>query len=261
MIISHRGLNAYNQIVPESSLKAFEMYLSKNIPIEFDLYFHNNEILITHNFPEIYQNNKINNKITKYQNIKMLSDIFSLIRKYKIKDNALHLKGKFQEKKYLNLLIKEINKNLDLLNYFFIFDVTIETAKYLKSQIPAVKLAPSVAHKYDVERYGKYVGNTLLPIEEVVKNKKIFDWVWLDEWDRKDANNKIKKLYTKETFEIFQKNNLKIAVVSPELHATSPDLLGKESHEDAQTKEKLFDRIKEIVDLHPDLICTDYIKI
>ena len=50
----------------------------------------------------------------------------------------------------------------------------------------------------------------------------------------------------------------KIALVTPELHGTSPGLYGGESHKDAKDKETLFKRIKEILSLKPDAVCTDY---
>ena len=52
----------------------------------------------------------------------------------------------------------------------------------------------------------------------------------------------------------------KIALVTPELHGTSPHLLAGEAHPDAPKgdTETLFKRIKEIIDLKPNAICTDY---
>ena len=51
---------------------------------------------------------------------------------------------------------------------------------------------------------------------------------------------------------------LSISLVTPELHATSPGLLGGEAHPDAQSRERFFERIGEIIALKPDWICTDY---
>jgi hypothetical protein len=73
-----------------------------------------------------------------------------------------------------------------------------------------------------------------------------------------DKDNGTKLLYTKEVFNKLREANIKIGLVTPELHATSPNLLGGESHQDASSQERLFTRIKEIIKLEPDAICTDY---
>ena len=46
--------------------------------------------------------------------------------------------------------------------------------------------------------------------------------------------------------------------MTPELHGTSPGLLGGESHKHAANTEVLFERMREILSLEPDAICTDY---
>ena len=171
--------------------------------------------------------------------------------------SALHLKGKFQEPKYLNILLSYLANAKEALNRMLIFDVKAETAKYFKTKLPELNLAPSVAHPYDIKRYNDAVKGTLLSIEEAITNKDLFSWVWLDEWDLADENSGAKKFYTPETFEALKKNGLKIALITPELHGISPGLLGGEAHPDA-VKERLFNRIQEIIDLGPDAFCTDY---
>ena len=57
-------------------------------------------------------------------------------------------------------------------------------------------------------------------------------------------------LYTAENFERLRLAGYKIALVTPELHATS--------HQDAKDKESLFKRINEIIKLRPNAICTNY---
>ena len=130
--------------------------------------------------------------------------------------------------------------------------------KYLKERNPKLHLASSVSHQYDIERYNGVVGGTLITIEEAIENKDLFDWVWLDEWDLTDKDGGVKSLYNKENFELLRKNNLKIALVTPELHATSPGLLGGESHQDAKDHQTLVKRLHEIITLKPDAICTDW---
>ncbi|MCW8965853.1 MAG: hypothetical protein OQK82_04080, partial [Candidatus Pacearchaeota archaeon] len=129
-----------------------------------------------------------------------------------------------------------------------------------RQEIPYVKLAPSVALDYDTKRYNKVVSNTLFSIEQSIEYKKqgLFDYVWLDEWDLKEEDGTQKKLYTKETFDKLREVGYKIALITPELHGTSPGLLGGESHQDSRDKDTLFKRIIEIISLNPDAICTDY---
>ncbi|MBU3913711.1 MAG: hypothetical protein KKE50_06485, partial [Nanoarchaeota archaeon] len=117
---------------------------------------------------------------------------------------------------------------------------------------------PSVAHQWDIERFNSFVGNTLISVSSALINKKVYDWAWLDEWDLKDRENKTKKTYTQENFEILKNAGYKVALVTPELHRTSPEGYGLESHPDAENKERLFERIEEIISLKPDALCTDY---
>jgi hypothetical protein len=186
--------------------------------------------------------------------IDQLSELFS---RYPVKSmHALHLKAQYQNEAFLDKLTEKIDSwNPESL---IIFDLKPETAKHLKQVNPKWHLAPSVAHEYDIKRYNECVGRTLISINEAIQNKTLFDWVWLDEWDLNDEEGEAKTLYTAELFKKLRTESFKIALVTPELHATSPSLLGGEVHQDAKNKEKLFKRIKEIVELEPDMICTDY---
>jgi hypothetical protein len=114
-----------------------------------------------------------------------------------------------------------------------------------------------VAHPYDIERYNQCVLGTLLSLEKVLSHKDLFSWVWLDEWDLADKDGGQKQFYTAEVFETLKDQGLKIALVTPELHGTSPGLLGGEAHPDAD-KSRLFGRIQETINLQPDALCTDY---
>jgi hypothetical protein len=170
--------------------------------------------------------------------------------------SAIHLKYTSQKKDDLNIILSYL-QDADV-SRFFIFDATIETARYLKSKYSGLRIAPSVAHPYDIERYNQVVGGTLMPIEEVLAHRDLFDGVWLDEWDLADKNGGVKKMYTKETIDLFKQQRLWVGLVMPELHGTSPGLLGGEAHPDTSSFEILMGRYKEIVACGPDAICTDY---
>jgi len=275
IILTHRGLEPSNtDFYPESSYEAFESQLARGFGIEFDVNFAKDGIIIFHDANLNRITNGEDRRLFSELNIEELKksrfgikngrfatfdDILELIRKSKSEINALHLKGKYQNQKELDILIKKLNENKDVLNKILIFDVKPKTAEYFKSKIKGLNLAPSVSHNYDILRYNSCVSNTLISIEDAVKYRKqnLYDWVWLDEWDTNDKSGE-KKFYTEENFKKLRKEGYKIALVTPELHGTSPGLYGGESHKDAKTQEALFRRIKEIIKLNPDAICTDY---
>lgn len=273
-IITHRGLEPSKKNFPaESSFEAFNNHLSRGFGIEFDINFtKDGKAVIFHDagleritkgkdkriFADMVSEETKTTQLQNGNRLCFFDELLSIINSAGVKNiSALHLKGRFQEKKYLDILLSYLTDNKKTLSRLFIFDVKIETAKYLKDKMPELNLAPSVAHAYDIKRYDGAANGTLLSIEEVIKNKDLFSWVWLDEWDLTDENGGIKKFYTPEVFEIFKKNKLKIALVTPELHGASPGLLGKEAHPDAK-KDRLFGRIKKIINLKPDALCTDY---
>lgn len=271
-ILTHRGLN-FSTDFPflESSLESFEYHLEKGFGIEFDLQITKDDhVVVSHdsnlirisegkdkrnisdlNLTEILSLNfnehtictleQVINAINKMQKPRVLS--------------AIHFKHGVQNRKNIDLIYESIKK-LDTEKYI-IFDATLETARYLKNKDKAIQLAPSISHPYDISRYGTCVGNTLMSIEVVADNLDLFNWAWLDEWDTKDEIGS-KRLYTQETFKQLKSLGLNIALVTPELHSQSPGLLGSEKHSDAENIDVLFDRIKQILSLKPDMICTDY---
>ena len=271
LIISHRGINLPESFT-ESSVEAFESCLRKQFCLEFDINFSkDNKIFIFHdsNLTKITKNRDNFSDLT-WKEIKSLKlpngnfcdfyKLISLIKKYKnIPFHFLHLKGNFQTEIYLKILIIFLSKiPKDIFNKIIIFDVKIESAKYLKSRFPNIHLSPSVAHQHDIKRFNKYNYMTLISISKSLKYKQLYDWVWLDEWDRIDKNNKSKTFYNKKNFLILKKAKFKIGLVTPELHSKSINLLENKPHQDSKNDKALFKRIKEIINLKPDAICTDY---
>lgn len=273
-IITHRGLEPNKPgFYSESSREAFMDHLNRGFGIEFDPSFTKDGIIIVHdsNLARITVNKDqraISDLTTQEAlNVELangrlctLDELMELIKNSPPKINALHLKGKFQKTEYLDRLLEALNKYEELLDRILIFDIKPDTAKYLKQKNPKLLLAPSASHSFDIQRFNKAVSGTLISVEDAIKCKQegLFDWVWLDEWDRKDKDGKDKRLYTKEVFDKLRAVGYKIALVTPELHGTSPGLLGGEAHSDAKDKQTLFARIKEIISLNPDAICTDH---
>ncbi len=272
-IITHRGLDpSKGNYFIESSLEAFTDQLSRGYGLEFDLQItKDNKVIILHDSTlKHISEGKDERTIRDIDLDELLAMEFSgnhLISFDKILDlvqekqslealSAIHLKYTLQNKNDLDTILSYL-KNTDT-GKFIIFDVKIDTAKYLKEHNSKLALAPSVSLPYDIKRYNTIAGGTLLSVEETLENKNLFSAVWLDEWDLTDENNKLKKLYTAEIFKIFHDSELKIGLVTPELHNTSPNLLGGEKHPDAKTFESLTIRLKEIIALNPDMVCTDH---
>lgn len=274
-ILSHRGLEPEREnFFAEGSYEAFRSHLQRGFGIEFDANFSSdNKIFIFHDLnlrritnnqdQRLFRNLNLN-EILKIRigkrGLATFSGLMQLIIQNNSPLNALHLKGEFQKRKYLDILLKNLEKHRKDLKKLLIFDLKPETAKYFKKKMPDLILGMSVAHEYDILRYSQCTRGTLFSLQEAIKNKDLFDWVWLDEWDRKDLRGKRKKLYTLENFKKLRHYGFQIALITPELHKTSPGLLGGEVHEDGGNKKKLFRRIKEIIKLKPNLICTDYIN-
>lgn len=253
-IITHRGLESSNKnFYPESSFEAFQSHLSRGFSIEFDVNFlPDDRIVISHQVQVDPSNNKLC----------LFDDIIDLIGQNKSFHNAMHLKGRFQKKEYIDRLILKFRQLPQrIFEKLIIFDVKPDTARILKSCYNNLVLAPSVAHPYDIARYNRFVSRTLYSVDEIIllnKKDKLYQWAWLDEWDRFDRHGQDKKFYEQSVFERLRKCGLKIALVTPELHATSPGLLGGEAHRDGLSKSVLLARIEEILCLSPDALCTDY---
>ena len=265
-ILTHRGLDPEKQgYFKESSLEAFRDQLERGFGLEFDIQitkdkkiiiFHDKNLLIGDNLKNINEINSeeiINNNyggchITTLANLLLEIKNFNTIC-------ALHFKGYLQNRVNADLLLKNL-ENFDISN-LIIFDVKEDIARYIKSINNRIQIAPSVSHEYDIKRFNKYIYGTLITLEEAVKNKELYNWLWFDEWDRKNHNSKSKKLYSEENFKKARATGFRVVVVSPELHSTSPNLLGGENHEDAADANKFKKRAEEIIKLNPDIICTD----
>lgn len=274
VILTHRGLDpGVSNFFAESSFEAFQNHLNRGFEVEFDVNFtKGNRIIVFHDpglervssgagkrlFKDLEARDVRNIRLGGGERLCFLEELLKLIDDSGAEINALHLKGIFQEKYYLDVLIEYLQNYPEVLGKILISDVKPKAAEYLLSKIPNLILAPSVAHEYDIKRYNECVKGTLISVGEAIECKNLYKWVWLDEWDLLDEGDEEKKFYTEENFSILKNYGFKIALVTPELHGTSPGLLGGEAHQDASDLESLFKRIEEIVKLRPDAVCTDY---
>lgn len=272
-IITHRGLDpSKSGYFMESSIEAFTDQLERGFGLEFDLRVtKDKKIIVIHDAnlkritggrdereicdidsEEIIAMDFNGSHLTTFDNLLSLINL----KQSPNVVSAIHLKYGSQKQEDLDIILSYL-KNVDA-SKFYLFDVSIDTAKYLKEKNSLLLLAPSVSLSYDIVRYNDVVGGTLLSIDEVFSNRDLFDGVWLDEWDLTDINGGVKKLYTREVFDKLQNSGLWVGLVTPELHGTSPGLLGGEAHPDAKSFDILSKRLSEIIALKPDAVCTDY---
>lgn len=275
-VITHRGLDpSLPGYYSESSFEAFEDQLERGFGgIEFDpnptkdggiIVLHDHSLSrITGGKDTIaiseLTTGEVLNIPLKNGRIPTLDEVMNLIRQSSGNISAMHLKSRFQESNTLGIIVEALKKYKDVFPRFLVFDVKPNTAKILKQQFPDLRLAPSVAHQFDIDRYNKIVGGTLITIKEAIELKKegVIDGVWGDEWDTRGADGTNKVFYTEQNFELLHQAGLFIALVTPELHGSSPGLLGGESHSDAKDHNLLMERIAQIKLAGADFFCTDF---
>ncbi len=273
-VITHRGLEPNKPgFYPESSFEAFQNHLQRGFGIEFDPNFTKDGIVVTHDTTlERLTKGRDTRPVTeltteeiakiplKNGRIPTFDEVMDLIRNSDSMVSALHLKARFQIPETLARIMEALSKHTDIFDKILIFDVKPDTARKIKKEFPKLRLAPSVAHPHDIARYNESIGNTLITVEEalLLASEGVIDGVWGDEWDLQEENGTTKQLYIPEFFERLHKAGLFVALVTPELHGTSPGLYGGESHPDAKDLNTLMKRIKQIKKAGADYLCTDY---
>ena len=158
-LISHRWLDPLNEefFYTESSKEAFENILERWYWLEIDINFTRDLIpFVFHdswlkrisnwkdnrNFSDIKWFDIKNYELPNECHFISLETLFELIennQKVWIQ-SALHLKSKFQSKELLDILVRHIRKYPNILQKLFVFDVKIDTAKYLKDKLPEIQL-------------------------------------------------------------------------------------------------------------------------
>jgi glycerophosphoryl diester phosphodiesterase len=282
-IITHRGLQPSRENHPfEQSLEALRYQSDQGWGLEFDPNFTKDSsvgkgIIIMHdtslnrvtggkdmrlvgNVPFV--------ELTKLKlpggfSVPSLDKVLELIESQSKVISAMHLKGIFQdETDNIDLILTHLKKHPDVVDRMMIFDVKPESARYLLEKNPALILAPSVAHEYDIERFNGLMKGTLITVEEALElgpqGEGLYKWIWGDEWDLIDSSGEPKQLYTRNFFDTMHDAGYLVAVVSPELHSTSPALNQGESHPDGVSKSTVLNRAREIISNGVDALCTDY---
>jgi len=188
-----------------------------------------------------------------------LDELLNLIAESGRSISALHLKSHCHEPAILEKILEALAPRIDsLIGRLLIFDATPQVAALIVQKFPGLDVAASVAHPYDVLRYGAMTGGTLLTSEQVLANRHLYSWVWLDEWDTLDADQGQKAFVNPESVNLFRDAGFKVAAVSPELHASSPALLGGEVHRDGSDGGRLVRRWQQWRQVGLDALCTDH---
>jgi hypothetical protein len=245
-LITHRGIDVplgtlADDIVGESTWEAFSAQIGAGFGLEFDI-----QPMLDGNFAISHDTNlnrisggELNLSLSEIgqrelQSIKLpggrlcdLDELLCLLVGHSSAVSALHLKWHCQNRKVLDLLVARLSPFLDKLSeQLIIFDAAPWAAQYLKTILPNIELAASVAHSFDIQRYGSVTGGTLLTVNELTKLRELYSWAWLDEWDRVGPRGTQKSIVNPAQIGCLRKYGFKIAAVSPELHATSPELIG-----------------------------------
>lgn len=277
-IFTHRGLEpTKTSYYSESTLEAFADQLKRGFNLELDLNFTRDGIVLYHDATLARVTNGADTRALKDLSTKeachallpkgrlaTFEQLMLAAKPYPDQMLAVHFKGATQTVENTERLFDHLKPYGGQLKQILLFDVTPTTAYSIQKHLPALQMAASVAHPYDIERYQSVAKGTLLCLEELLTHLPLYAWAWLDEWDLafRNPDGSIapagKKLYTRDVFEKVRRHGLKIALVTPELHGTSPGLLGGEAHADAKNRTALFARIAEILQLAPDAVCTDY---
>lgn len=269
-VLCHRGID-FDRDSQESSKSSFEQALKVCDGLEIDLQLSkDNRLFVWHDqvaerltqgrlksdfssydLPEIQKNVASEYSLMEWSELKVL------MNKYPDKIYALHIKGPNQQSRFLSAFQEALTEVQNLFSSILVFDLKIETAKQISKNFPNLPLAISVSEIVDIQRYNSFTSETLYSTEEAKRNSDIFSWAWLDEWDLKGKTPE-SRLYTNHKIEEFKSRGFNVAIVSPELHAKSPGLLGGEAHEEGNDLNKLEDLWKRLSDTQADAICTDY---
>jgi glycerophosphoryl diester phosphodiesterase len=277
-VLTHRGIDippsvSAAHITGESSWEAFSAQVRSGFGLEFDIQrMRDGGFAVSHD-PHLgrISRGELNISLSKISRSELytlklpggrlcdLDELLRLLVEHGKALSALHLKHHCQNDETLDLLVVRLRPFLDkLAGRLILFDVVPSVALRVKAALPNVDLAASVAHSFDIQRYGAATGETLLTVEEVMNQRELYSWAWLDEWDRIGPLGTRKSLVNTSTVERLRECGFKIAAVSPELHATSPALLGGEAHEDAANPERLVSLWRKWANLGLDALCTDH---
>ena len=244
-ILTHRGLDpSRTDFYSESTLEAFKNHLERGYGLELDVNFTRDGIVIFHDsslkrqtrgadarvLTELTTQDALAVKLSKGR-LGTLAELAQVAQNHPSQKIALHFKGGLQKEHYTTRLLDALKKWPTPTSDLLLFDLLPTTAMFVKERMPELNLGAAIAHPYDVVRYNSAVHGTLMTVDDFLKLPKgLYATAWLDEWDLSaplengqiDPNGK--KLYTSDLMNVLRQNGFEIALVTPELHGTSPGL-------------------------------------
>lgn len=265
IVLSHRGLDLERvDHLPENSLASFRWAMTRGLGVELDLQLTgDSELIVTHDMTsERWSKGKI---VRPWRDLVRADyrqfesecgtlcsarEALELVNEFPSVTLALHVKGQNQNDLFVRTLAKALTPFHQAYSRLLVFDLKVAPAGLLRKACPGIGLAPSVAHVFDVQRFQSIAQGTLFSPVEILGQEGPYNWVWLDEWDRRAVDGKTKALY-EETAATFLSHGFKVAVISPELHRG-------EKHQDAENLQTLEKRWLEILKLEVNAVCTDY---
>lgn len=161
IIIVHRGIHD-NKKVPENSIKAFELALNKNLPIELDIHLLKDNTIVVFHDNNLFRMTRVNKKIKDLTYKELLK--YSLINStYSIPtlDEVLNL---VNGKVLLDIEIKNDDRVKDMCN------ILSNKLDNYQGKFIIKSFYPNIIHWFKVNR-PDYIRGILLPI--IYKNKSI----------------------------------------------------------------------------------------
>ena len=265
IVLSHRGLDRERaEHLRENSLASFRWAMTRGFGVELDLQLTaDSELIVTHDLTsERWSQGKTVRPWSALARADFsafegecgalctMPEALALVSEFPSVTMAIHVKGQNQSVVFIKALAKALMPFHQFFSRLLVFDLKVAPAGLLRKACPGIGLAPSVAHVFDVQRCQSVAQGTLYSPLEILSHEGPYNWVWLDEWDRRAVDGKSKALY-EETTETFLSHGFNVALISPELHKG-------EKHQDAENLQVLEKRWREILKLKVNAICTDY---
>ena len=236
LVFSHRGLSLEGKHdFPENSREALLFCLKAGFSVEIDVRETKDKfVVLCHDLSfkgmNVKESTCIELQRAGIYTFEEFCDDFIPLKDNKIKV-AIHVKNHTQD--FLeNICSISLQNKLE--TYFFLFDISKNSANLVKKKYPKIEIGISVSEQDQT--------NTIYSFDSV-KDFNNFDIIWWDEWVEQKLYNEKNNILIKRTFP-----DKKLFLVSSELHF-------KEKDKHSCSILKKFERLKY---LNFDGICTNY---
>lgn len=237
-IFSHRGMGFKKQ---ENSLEAYEEALKRGFSLEIDVQNSQDDVLIVCHDMNLKRLRGTDKKLTemKFEELSRLdipsfSDVLDIFKRHSKAGSILAVHVKDENQGDILRLVSEKISESSIDNSCFVFDLTFEGIKKIKSFNEKILVGLSVGEK----NYSK----TVYTFEEA-KHSDNADVIWLDEWHS--------GLYTDKMLKDIKGLGKPVYAISPELHKIHAHPMGKDIS-------KVMAVWKILINSKVEGICTDY---